>query len=138
MKRLHVNLKVNVLQESIAFYNAVFNAEPTIMKTDYAKWSLKDPKVNFSISLSENSQGLNHLGIEFETQDELYEFNERIKDVPQLRDEGHTVCCYAQSEKSWLNDPQNIEWEFFHTYGAVDKKTVTKMDEAPCCETTCC
>ena len=137
MKRLHVNLSVQNLNQSIGFYKALFNAEPTVTKPDYAKWMLEDPKVNFSISLGENRPtGIEHLGIQAESESELNELFENVsKAEGEKFNEGDTVCCYAQSNKTWIKDPQGIEWEMFHTYGESD---VNKVGNAPCCADTCC
>jgi len=118
MKRLHVHVGVDDLTASIRFYSTLFAAEPTVRKDDYAKWMLDDPRVNFAISERHGSAGLQHLGIQVEDGTELAEVYERLRkaDAPVL-DEGSTVCCYAQSEKSWISDPQGIAWETFLTHG---------------------
>lgn len=118
MKRLHVHVSVDDLAASVRFYSALFAAQPTVTKTDYAKWMLDDPRVNFAISTRSSEAGLDHFGIQVETQDELREVYDRLKqaDRPVL-EEGAAVCCYAQSEKSWIADPQGIAWETFLTTG---------------------
>ena len=138
MKRLHVNLSVENIEESMRFYTALFNTDPIVRKEDYVKWSLDDPGVNFAINLSEKPVGLNHLGFEFDNASDLEGFNERIQQEDQFRNEGHTVCCYAQSEKSWLTDPQQVEWEFFHTYGTSETNSSVTTEKEACCEPTCC
>ncbi len=120
MKRLHISLKVANIQESIEFYNALFGMPATVVKEDYAKWMCEDPKVNFAISLVKDPSqaGVEHLGIQAETENELQEIYGNIeKAKAEVREEGHTVCCYSQSEKSWIKDPQGVEWEAFYTYG---------------------
>ena len=116
MKRLHVHVGVTDLDQSIAFYSALFGAAPTLVKPDYAKWMLDDPRVNFAISHGHAAPGIEHLGIQAETPDELAEITARISaaDRPVLA-EGETTCCYAKSEKSWTSDPQGVVWEAFHT-----------------------
>jgi catechol 2,3-dioxygenase-like lactoylglutathione lyase family enzyme len=118
MKRLHVHVGVNDLDQSIGFYSTLFGAEPTVTKPDYAKWMLEDPRVNFAISAGNAHKGIEHLGIQVESRDELREVYGRLKaaDRPVL-DEGATTCCYAKSEKSWIADPQGVVWEAFHTNG---------------------
>lgn len=139
MKRLHVNLLVKEIDETVGFYNALFNAKPTVTKPDYVKWMLEDPKVNFSISLSQSKVGLNHLGIQAESEEELKEIYANIKNSDAVMDEeGHTVCCYTQSEKAWVNDPQNIKWEAFHSYGESEVNSITSSESSECCEPTCC
>ena len=120
------------------FYNALFDAEPTVQKADYAKWLLDDPRVNFSISLGGDLPGLRHLGIQADTEEELKEIYANIdKTNSSVDEEGHTVCCYSQSEKSWVKDPQGVEWEAFHTYGESEVNKIEKT-ESQCCDDTCC
>jgi hypothetical protein len=116
MKRLHVHVGVTDLTQSIAFYSALFGSPPTLVKPDYAKWMLDDPRVNFAISHGHAAPGIEHLGIQAETPDELAELTARITaaDRPVLA-EAETTCCYAKSEKSWTSDPQGVVWEAFHT-----------------------
>lgn len=136
MKRLHVNLRVDSIDKSVDFYNALFSNKPSVRKPDYAKWMLEDPRVNFSISLSKISPGIEHLGIQAETSEELsvlYVAMEKAEGI--VRAEGDTVCCYAKSNKSWIKDPQGIEWEVFQTYG---ESEVNKIADAACCDDTCC
>jgi len=119
MKRLHVHVGVADLDRSIQFYANLFAAEPTVVKRDYAKWMLEDPRVNFAISVRPTeASGVRHLGIQVESQDELVEVYARLKqaDAPVF-EEGATTCCYAKSEKSWINDPQGVPWETFYTTG---------------------
>ncbi|WP_374598865.1 ArsI/CadI family heavy metal resistance metalloenzyme [Sphingosinicella sp.] len=119
MKRLHVHVAVRDLEASTRFYSTLFAAEPTVVKADYAKWMLEDPRVNFAISAHEGAApGLSHLGIQVEDAGELEEVYARLQkaDRPVL-DEGATTCCYAKSTKSWIADPQDIAWETFLTTG---------------------
>jgi hypothetical protein len=119
MKRFHVHVSVKDLSASIGFYRELFNAEPHVVKTDYAKWMLDDPRVNFAISQRSHATGVEHLGIQVEDPTELAEVYARLKRAQgPVLDEGATTCCYAQSEKRWIEDPQGIEWETFLTTGA--------------------
>ncbi|MEM8894678.1 MAG: ArsI/CadI family heavy metal resistance metalloenzyme [Bacteroidota bacterium] len=141
MKTIHINLKVKELDKSINFYNELFGAQATTVKPDYAKWQLDDPKVNFSISQSNDKEGLNHLGIQANSSDELHEVYDNIeRSKGKVMEEGHTVCCYSQSEKSWVEDPQGILWEAFHTYGTseVNKTEAVAEAESSCCTPDCC
>ncbi len=117
MKRLHVHISVEDIAQSVAFYSTLFAADPAVSKSDYAKWMLEDPRVNFAIS-THGKPGLDHLGIQAETADELHELYGRLQkaDRPVLA-EGNTTCCYAKSEKSWIADPQGVSWETFLTSG---------------------
>lgn len=118
MKRLHVNLAVEDLAASIRFYSGLFGTEPTVLKADYAKWMLDDPRVNFAIGARGRAPGLDHLGIQVESREELAEVYGRLEaaEGPVL-EQGAVTCCYAKSEKSWAHDPQGIAWEAFYTVG---------------------
>jgi len=119
MKRLHVHVGVADLDQSIRFYSTLFAAEPTVVKDDYAKWMLDDPRVNFAISGGKHdSKGIQHLGVQAENVDELGEVYGRLKSAERpVLEEGRTTCCYAKSEKSWTADPDGVVWEAFYTDG---------------------
>ena len=119
MKRLHVHVGVADLDRSITFYSTLFGAEPTVTKSDYAKWMLEDPHVNFAISAGQHAEkGIQHLGIQSESTEELSQVYGQLRaaDRPVL-EEGRTTCCYAKSEKSWIADPDGVVWEAFYTDG---------------------
>jgi catechol 2,3-dioxygenase-like lactoylglutathione lyase family enzyme len=118
MKRLHVHVGVSDLAASISFYSTLFATAPSVVKPDYAKWMLEDPRVNFAISTGRDGVGVSHLGLQAENADELAEVSERLDAAgrPVLA-EGATTCCYAQSDKSWISDPDGVVWEAFHTSG---------------------
>ena len=118
MKTMHIHIKVDNLQQNIQFYSALLNSKPTFVKEDYVKWMLEDPKINLAISTSGNKVGIEHLGIQVESKDELKSVYGNLQNAKStIREQGETTCCYAKSEKSWVADPQGIEWEVFHTYG---------------------
>jgi len=118
MKRLHVHVAVDDLERSIGFYSVLFAARPSVTKPDYAKWMLDDPRVNFAISTRGREPGLDHLGIQAEDADELKEIYARLHQAGgEVIEQGQTRCCYAQSEKSWIDDPSGISWETFFTSG---------------------
>jgi catechol 2,3-dioxygenase-like lactoylglutathione lyase family enzyme len=118
MKRMHVHVAVADLKQSTGFYSALFAAEPAVIKTDYAKWMLDDPRVNFAISTRGRQPGLDHLGIQVEDGGELKEIYARLhKAGGDVVAQGQTACCYAKSEKSWIDDPAGIAWETFLTTG---------------------
>jgi len=115
---MHVNLAVNDLDASIAFYNSLFDSEPDVVKTDYAKWMLDDPRVNFAITTRGSRKGIDHLGIQVENDSELDEVYARLQNAgTPVIEEGATTCCYAESEKNWIFDPDSIAWETFLTHG---------------------
>ena len=118
MKRLHVHVAVEDLQKAVDFYSTLFDAQPSVQKNDYAKWMLDDPRVNFAISARGATSGVEHLGIQAENGEELAEVYDRlVRAEGPVLEEGETVCCYAQSEKSWISDPAGVPWEVFHTTG---------------------
>jgi catechol 2,3-dioxygenase-like lactoylglutathione lyase family enzyme len=119
MKRFHVHVGVTDIDASVAFYTRLFAAEPTVQRPDYAKWMLEDPRVNFAISQKDGAtKGIEHIGLQVETADELADVYDRLATIsaPKLS-EGATTCCYAQSEKSWIADPDGVAWEAFLTTG---------------------
>jgi len=120
MKRFHVNVTVRDLGQSISFYNTLFGEEPEVVKKDYAKWMLEDPRVNFSIAESAHSSGVNHVGLQADTLDELNEIQERLDLAEeQTFKQGDAHCCYARSTKSWVRDPDDVAWETFVTHGQI-------------------
>jgi len=138
MKRMHVNLSVNDLDASITFYNSLFDSEPDVVKADYAKWMLDDPRVNFAITTRGTHKGIDHLGIQVENGNELDEVYGRLKNASApMIEEGATTCCYAESEKSWIFDPEGIAWETFLTHGespVYGSDTIrNKEDGSACC-----
>ncbi|HEX8958148.1 MAG TPA: ArsI/CadI family heavy metal resistance metalloenzyme [Burkholderiaceae bacterium] len=120
MKRLHVHVSVDNLTESIRFYAGMFGSAPDVLKDDYAKWMLDDPRMNFAISQRGAPAGLNHLGIQVESESELSEMQGRLDALqPGVEIEEGVACCYARSDKYWVNDPSGIAWETFHTLDSI-------------------
>ncbi|MFO1323754.1 MAG: ArsI/CadI family heavy metal resistance metalloenzyme [Burkholderiales bacterium] len=121
MKRFHVHLGVADLAASVRFYSNLFGMAPTVEKPDYAKWMIDDPRVNFAISQRGARTGLNHLGLQAESADELEGIHTRFTaaDATGVTDETNVACCYARSDKHWVRDPQGIAWEAFHSLGTV-------------------
>jgi len=120
MKRFHVHVSVADLDKNIRFYSGMFGAPPTVVKPDYAKWMLEDPRINFAISQRGNAPGVNHLGFQVDDDEELKAMraNAENADVAVL-DQPDASCCYAKSDKYWVTDPQGVAWETFHTLGSV-------------------
>ena len=134
MKRLHVHVSVNDLADSVRFYSELFAAAPVVHKPDYAKWMLEDPRVNFAISARNATFGIEHLGIQVEEKRELDEVYARLERVDRpVLEEGPTVCCYAKSEKSWVEDPQGVRWETFLTEGESTLYGGETASAAGCC-----
>jgi hypothetical protein len=137
MKRFHVHINVDNLEASIGFYRTMFGIEPSVVESDYAKWMLDDPRVNFAISQRGRTAGIDHLGLQAEDEGELADLGARLReaDAVTLAEQG-TVCCYAKSDKFWAEDPQGVRWESFRTLGT--STTYTQSDDeggksAPCC-----
>jgi len=118
VKRLHVHVAVEDLSKSVGFYSTLFGAQPVVRKDDYAKWMLDEPRVNFAISDRASAPGVDHLGIQVESSEELAELAGRLKTAGEVtHDQEATTCCYAQSDKAWVNDPNGLRWETFFTFG---------------------
>jgi hypothetical protein len=120
MKRFHVHVSVHDLQQSVRFYSALFASQPSVLKEDYAKWQLEDPRVNFAISTAAGKAGVDHLGLQAEDGAELEDLGSRLAqaDVATTAQKGAS-CCYAKSDKYWTIDPQGVAWESFHTLESV-------------------
>jgi len=118
MNRFHVHLNVSNLDDSIRFYSQLFASSPAVLKSDYAKWMLEDPRINFAISTTGRTPGIDHLGIQVDGGDELAVLGERLHAAgAAITPEPDATCCYARSEKVWTEDPQGTRWETFHTFG---------------------
>lgn len=136
MKRLHAHISVTDITESIRFYTAVFGIEPTVVKPDYAKWMLDEPSVNFAISKRGEQTGINHLGIQVQSAEELSEIHARLKKAAlPFKEQIHEACCYASSDKYWMVDPQGIAWELFNTLESIPTFNTAGNDEA---SSACC
>jgi len=120
MKRFHVHLSVDDLDANIKFYSSVFGASPSVVKPDYAKWMLDEPRINFAISNRGNAPGVDHLGLQVDVDDELTELRERVRaaEIGALG-RSNATCCYARSDKYWTTDPQGVAWETFHTLESI-------------------
>jgi lactoylglutathione lyase len=135
MKRFHVHVHVENLDKNIAFYSTMFGQQPARTEADYAKWMLTDPPVNFAISTRGNAPGVDHLGIQVETPEELAAMKSNaVKADIALLDDGQTTCCYAKSDKYWITDPQGIAWEQFQTLDSIPVFSEARPDsDAACC-----
>src|SRR6478672_9435601 len=143
MKRLHVHVSVDDLDQSTRFYSTLFAAEPTVVKDDYVKWMLDDPRVNFAISTrAGRASGISHLGIQAKDAAELAEVYDRLSRAERpIIEAKATICCYAKSDKQWIADPQGVPWETFFTYGDATvygegslAKLLEANERAVCCE----
>ena len=137
MKRFHVHVSVRDLPESVRFYSGLFGAPPSVEKSDYAKWMLDDPRINFAISRRGHAAGVNHLGFQVESDEELNDLREQVAkvDIPAV-DQVGASCCYAKSNKYWIEDPQGVAWETFHTLGSVPiygEEAKRSGEKSACC-----
>jgi catechol 2,3-dioxygenase-like lactoylglutathione lyase family enzyme len=137
MKRFHVHVAVPDLQKSILFYSTMFGAKPSVVKEDYAKWMLEDPRVNFAISQRSGATGINHLGFQVDQASELDEIHSRLQAADAgVVEEKNVSCCYARSDKYWVTDPAGVPWESFHSLGTVpfyNGETKEASKTAACC-----
>jgi len=142
MKRFHVNVAVADLAQSIDFYQTLFGEQPAVRKDDYAKWMLENPRVNFSISLSSRSRGVNHIGLQVDTMSELGEIQERLHRAGESTfEQPDAECCYARSSKTWVRDPDDVAWETFVTHGDITRYGDDRVPEAEAVSDTksrCC
>lgn len=149
MKRFHIHVGVKDLESSVQFYSTLFGQKPVKLKTDYAKWLLEDPRLNFAISTRTGTEGVDHLGIQVDSPNDLSEITERLKMANlKLQDEGETTCCYSKSNKAWVTDPSGLAWETYQNMA--DAEVFSEKDtasDAVCCaseegeadaETACC
>jgi catechol 2,3-dioxygenase-like lactoylglutathione lyase family enzyme len=139
MKRMHLHVSVPDLAESIQFYQTLFGAAPSVVKADYAKWMLEDPRVNFAISQSGAARGVDHVGVQVESAAELSDLAGRLKAAgAQTFDQQAATCCYARSDKSWVNDPAGVRWETFFTFDDAvsygEDVAPAAIPAASCCE----
>jgi catechol 2,3-dioxygenase-like lactoylglutathione lyase family enzyme len=139
MKRFHVHLAVADLAANIRFYSAVFGRPPTVEKPDYAKWMIEDPRVNFAISSRGAKLGVDHLGFQVDSDEELQGLRKQVATAELAAfDQPQAVCCYAQSDKYWMTDPQGVAWETYHTlaqaeiFGVDTEKTAAAFTQACC------
>jgi hypothetical protein len=145
MKRLHVHVAVENLDTSIGFYARLFGAQPSVVKPDYAKWMLDDPRVNFAISTRAANAGLDHIGIQTDSRAELDEISARLRDAEDsvFRQESAS-CCYAKSDKAWARDPSGLSWETFFThgeetvYGGDVARSVADLADPAAATSACC
>ena len=144
MKRFHVGLSTADLEQSINFYTHLFGSAPTVSKSDYAKWMLDDPRINFSVTASNRNRGINHVGLQVDSMDELAAIQQRLSEAErQTFDQPDAHCCYARSSKTWVRDPDDVAWETFVTHGEItqygdDREPAGELGEANPEPDRCC
>lgn len=120
MKRFHIHVCVSDLSKSIEFYSTLFGAQPSRVEPDYAKWLLEEPRVNFAISMGRQPVGVNHLGFQLDSADELRGMRGQLAAADNgMIEEIDQACCYARSDKYWVTDPTGIAWETFQSLGSI-------------------
>lgn len=139
MKRFHVHLAVRDLEPNIRFYSALFGMPPSVQEGDYAKWMLEDPRVNFALSSRGAAPGVNHLGLQVESDEELGQLRTQVEqaDIRTVVEDG-AACCYARSDKHWVTDPQGIAWETFRSLGRIPVFGQAEMEPQPAATSACC
>lgn len=136
MKRFHVHIAVENLDKSIQFYSTLFGTAPSVLKTDYAKWMLDDPRINFAISQRGGPVGIDHLGLQVDSDEELLDLRNQLEAAEiGLRIESQIGCCYSRSDKHWITDPAGIAWETYHTLGTIP---TFHADDANTSANACC
>ena len=141
MKRFHVHVAVPDLAASIRFYSTLFGAEPAVTKDDYAKWMIDDPRINFAISQRGAKIGINHLGFQVDSGEELAALHGQLEAADHgVVAEMGANCCYAKSDKYWVTDPAGIAWESFHSLGTIPMFGEADADanEAKGASNACC
>lgn len=137
MKRFHIHISVKDLEQNIAFYSQVFNTEPSVVKDDYVKWALDDPALNFAISTRGNKVGLDHVGIQTDSDEELTNLRTQLESAGiQGVAQENATCCYTRSDKYWIQDPQGIAWETFHSLESVpvfSEQALETSGDSACC-----
>lgn len=139
MKRLHIHIAVEDLEQNIHFYSALFQSQPTVLENDYAKWLLDDPRVNFAISSRGRQPGLDHLGLQVESSEELEAVQQGLAAAAlPVAEQKQAACCYAQSDKYWSVDPQGIAWEAFHSLSSIpmfgEDQVIQLKPASACCK----
>ncbi|MGD8926752.1 MAG: ArsI/CadI family heavy metal resistance metalloenzyme [Thioalkalispiraceae bacterium] len=148
MKRFHIHISVADLDRNVQFYSQLFNSEPTVLKDDYAKWALEDPAINFAISNRADKVGLDHVGIQTDSDEELKVLRQQLETAGiEGFAQDNTTCCYTRSDKYWVQDPSGIAWETFHSLESVPVFSESQLNDkqAACCApdvsksaSTCC
>src|SRR5271155_131689 len=141
MKHFHAHVMVDDLKSSVRFYSALFGSEPAVLKADYAKWMVDDPRINFAITAGAASPGIDHLGLQADSDEELAIISGRLAAAGQeVENQGNASCCYARGNKGWVSDPSGISWETFHTFGEttvygddIAPRPTKAMDSDSCC-----
>lgn len=134
MSRIHLHLVVEDLETGIRFYSALLGAEPSVIKDDYVKWELDTPPVNLDISTRGRVPGLDHVGIQFDSDAELDTLQGRLEAAGFSGVlEQETACCYEQSNKYWILDPTSVSWEAFHSLHPLPTFSNKQTPATGCC-----
>lgn len=139
--KFHISLDVNHIQESVAFYTALFNAQPTKVKPGYAKFDLDNPSVNLTLQEGNHCciQGLSHLGVRVNSAEEIQAARQRLNAAGlNTEDETNTTCCYALQDKIWVKDPTGYRWEVYVFKGDAEKFYAPAATAESAQTTACC
>ena len=139
-RTLHIHISVEDLEKSIAFYNTQFGVKASKVKEDYAQWLVEDMSLNFAISTRGYEKGVNHLGIQYQSDEALLNAQKSFEQSAiQGREEMDATCCYKHSNKYWVNDPDGIVWEHYHSMEDIELFGKDMKDGGDaCCDTSCC
>jgi hypothetical protein len=138
MKRFHVHVAVDSIDAAVPFYSRLFGFQPTVLKPDYAKWMVEDPRISFAISARGAARGVNHLGFQLDSDEELRAMHAQLQEADSaIVEEMGASCCYAKSDKYWITDPAGIAWETYHTLGTIPVFGATASDDTAS-DSTCC
>lgn len=136
MKRFHVSVGVADVERSVEFYRQLFGVEPNVRKNDYAKWLLDDPRINFSVNLSATQRGVDHVGLQADSVEEFQSLQGRVRSAgAETVEQPDVECCYAHSSKTWVRDPDGLNWETFITHGP--GKSFESVEPRSCPDACC-
>ena len=135
--RPHLALTVSDVERSVAFYRALFGAEPSKVRPGYAKFELAEPALNFTLNRGERGEDLgafNHAGIQVASTDDVLAARLRLQKAGLATfDEMDTTCCYARQDKIWVHDPDGTPWEVFVTHADTEDAGSHASAAASCC-----
>ncbi len=123
--RPHLALTVTDVERSIPFYAALFGVQPEKVRPGYAKFSVAEPAINFTLTQGERSGlgAFNHAGIQVAATADVLAARERLVAAGLATfDEMDTTCCYARQDKIWVRDPDGTPWEVFATHEDAEER----------------
>ena len=130
--KTHLSINVSNIQNSVEFYTKLFGEAPAKVKSDYAKFDIANPPLNFSMTRKDFGEGgsLSHLGLQVESTEEVLDITRRWAESGLVTlAEMKTDCCYSLQDKTWVQDPDGNRWEVF----TVLENTEGKQGATACC-----